>query len=107
MAQEWHDLLFAHWPVPAEVLRPLVPPELEIEEFDGTGWLGIVPFRLRDLWRRVPGRRLKLSFLELNVRTYVRVADRPGVFFSAWMPPVRSRWRAHGSFSACRTIRRG
>ena len=81
MAQEWQDLLFAHWPIPAAVLRPLVPRELEVEEFDGTGWLGIVPFRLRNLWRRVPGRMFKLSFVELNVRTYVRVGDRPGVFF--------------------------
>ena len=27
MVQHWHDLLFAHWPVPPETLRPLVPAE--------------------------------------------------------------------------------
>ena len=45
MKQSWQDLLFAHWPVSVEALRPLIPAKLEIETFDGTAWLGIVPFR--------------------------------------------------------------
>ncbi|MGI8842402.1 MAG: DUF2071 domain-containing protein, partial [Gemmatimonadaceae bacterium] len=36
MFQSWQRLLFAHWPVPIEMLRPLVPASLVIEEFDGT-----------------------------------------------------------------------
>src|SRR5947207_5168170 len=57
--QAWRDLLFAHWPVPAEALRPLVPPALEVETFDGTAWIGVVPFRMTGVMRRplpdVPG----------------------------------------------------
>jgi uncharacterized protein YqjF (DUF2071 family) len=83
MGQTWEDLLFAHWRVPAQELRPYVPAELEIEEHDGSAWLGVVPFNLTNLRARgllpLP---LASSFLELNVRTCVRAADgKPGVWF--------------------------
>ena len=44
--QSWHDLLFAHWPVPAAAVRRLVPAGLEIDEHEGTSWVGVVPFRM-------------------------------------------------------------
>ena len=82
MRMRWVDLLFAHWPVPIEALRPLVPSGLEIDTFDGTAWLGIVPFRMEGVAPRflpaVPGLS---AFPELNVRTYVRRAGRGGVWF--------------------------
>lgn len=82
MAQVWHDLLFAHWPVSPESLRARVPAELELDTFDGSAWIGIVPFRMSGVRLRglpaVPGTS---AFPELNVRTYVRVGDRPGVWF--------------------------
>jgi uncharacterized protein len=64
-------------------LRQRVPDELEIEEHDGSAWLGIQFFRVRALRARgalpVPGIS---SFLQLNVRTYVRGPDGlPGVWF--------------------------
>lgn len=82
MRMTWRDLLFAHWPVPARVLRPHIPDALEIDTFDGTAWLGVVPFlmddvRLRGL-PRLPGAG---AFPELNVRTYVRAGERSGVWF--------------------------
>lgn len=40
----WRDLLFMHWPVGVEDLRPLVPPALSIDTFEGSAWLGVVPF---------------------------------------------------------------
>ncbi len=46
MAMQWHDLLFMHWPVPPAVLRPLIPPALALETFDGAAWLGVTPFRM-------------------------------------------------------------
>ena len=46
MAMRWHDLLFLHWPVRPEVIRPLIPPDLELDTFDGSAWIGVVPFRL-------------------------------------------------------------
>lgn len=80
--QSWQDLLFAHWPVPADVLRPLVPAGLAIEEFDGTSWLGVVPFRMAGVMRRpLPDLPGISNFPELNVRLYVEAGGKPGVWF--------------------------
>src|SRR6266567_8504876 len=46
MAQSWHDLLFAHWPVDLAELRPLLPPQLQIDILRGRAWLAVVPFRM-------------------------------------------------------------
>ena len=82
MRMRWVDLLFAHWPMPVAALRPLVPSMLEIETFDGTAWLGIVPFRMEDVAPRfLPAPPFAGRFPELNVRTYVRHRGRSGVWF--------------------------
>jgi uncharacterized protein len=77
--QTWRDLLFAHWPVDPDALRPLVPRELPIDTFGGSAWLGVVPFRITGL--RPRGAPPLMRFLETNVRTYTTVDERPGVFF--------------------------
>ena len=82
MRQTWRDLLFAHWPVPTESLRPVVPAELPIDTIDGTAWIAIVPFRGRDTRIRwLPPVPTATTFPELNVRTYVTLDGRPGVYF--------------------------
>jgi uncharacterized protein len=82
MGQTWGNLLFAHWRVPHEVLRPHVPERLELEEYDGSAWMGLTPFVITGLRARgVPPLPLLSSFRELNCRTYVRVGDRPGIWF--------------------------
>jgi uncharacterized protein YqjF (DUF2071 family) len=80
--QTWDHLLFAHWRVPEQALRAHVPEQLALESFDGSCWLGITPFRVGGLRLRgtFPIPRLS-SFLELNVRTYVTYADKPGIWF--------------------------
>jgi hypothetical protein len=80
--QSWCDLAFLHWPVPAELLRPLIPRALEIQEYDGTAWLGVVPFRMEGVMRRpLPDMPWVSAFPELNVRTYVTHDGKPGVWF--------------------------
>jgi uncharacterized protein YqjF (DUF2071 family) len=82
MTQTWHDLLFAHWPVDANLLRARVPAAFPLDLFDGQAWLGIVPFSMTNVAPRgVPSLPWVSEFPELNVRTYVRVDDRPGVYF--------------------------
>lgn len=82
MRQRWCDLLFAHWPVDPLALRRLVPSDLEVETFDGSAWVGVVPFRMEDVApRAIPGVPGISAFPELNVRTYVRHGDKPGVWF--------------------------
>jgi uncharacterized protein len=82
MAQSWHDLLFAHWPIAPEELRPLIPPQLELETFDRQGWVGVVPFRMSGVRARgLPAIAGTSCFPELNVRTYVVFDGKPGVYF--------------------------
>lgn len=80
--QSWCDLLFAHWPVPVALLRPLVPEVLTIQTFDGSSWVGVVPFRMEGVMRRPwPDLPWISAFPELNVRLYVEKDGKPGVWF--------------------------
>ena len=82
MTQSWHDLLFAHWPVDALHMRRAVPNVFDLDLFDGRAWLGVVPFYMTNVGiRALPSLPWLSAFPELNVRTYVRVTDRPGVYF--------------------------
>jgi uncharacterized protein YqjF (DUF2071 family) len=82
MAQSWHDLLFAHWSVPADVLRPLVPAVLELDQWNGQCRLGVIPFRMTGVrLRGTPALPRLSAFPELNVRTYVIAEGKPGVWF--------------------------
>lgn len=82
LRQQWSELLFLHWPVPAELLQPHLPPRLKIDTHEGMAWLAIVPFEMSKVRTRftppVPGTH---QFLELNVRTYVHLDGVPGVWF--------------------------
>ena len=81
MAMRWHDLLFLHWPVRPQLIRPLIPRGLELDTFDGSAWLGIVPFRMTGVRPRHFPRFAGLAFPEINVRTYVWSPGRSGVWF--------------------------
>jgi len=82
MTQEWHHTLFIHWPVPAASLREHVPKELEIDTFDGSAWIGIVPFQVKNTRGKfTPAIPFFSSYLEVNVRTYVKYGPRTGVYF--------------------------
>jgi uncharacterized protein YqjF (DUF2071 family) len=82
LAQTLEDVLFCHWRVPGSALRAVVPPALELDRYRGETWLGIVALRFANLRLRgtLPVPFLS-RFLGLNVRTYVRVGEKPGIFF--------------------------
>lgn len=84
MRMTWHDLLFAHWPIPPEAIAPLLPAPLEPDTFDGTAWLGIVPFRMSSVRPRIVPTGPLGAFPELNVRTYARVRGRPDLPAGVW-----------------------
>ena len=82
MEQVWNDLLFAHWPIETALLRPLIPPALELDTFDGQGWLAVTPFHMTGVrLRGTPALPGISAFPEMNVRTYVQFGGKPGVFF--------------------------
>ena len=99
MTQSWHDLLFAHWRVDVSEMRRAVPAAFDLDLFDGEAWLGVVPFHMTNVGlRATPAVPWISAFPELNVRTYVRVADRPGVYFFSL---DAARWLA---VAAARTL---
>ena len=82
MVQRWHHLLFAHWRCPIAELRRLVPEPLELDTYDGSAWVGVVPFYMSGVRMRLtPPVPTAYAFEELNVRTYVTLDGRPGVWF--------------------------
>lgn len=82
MTQSWHDLLFAHWPLDPGVLRDIVPASLPLDVFDGRAWIGVIPFHMTNVGPRgLPSLPSVSVFPELNVRTYVTLDGKPGVFF--------------------------
>jgi uncharacterized protein YqjF (DUF2071 family) len=99
--QKWHDLLFAHWPMAPESLRTLVPPQLELDLFEGQAYVGVVPFWMSGIRGHflppLPGLN---SFPELNVRTYVRYGNTPGVyFFSLDAANLAAVWAARAVYA--------
>ncbi len=80
--QTWCDLLFAHWPISAAQLQPLVPAPLRVQEFEGTSWIGLVPFRMQGVsLRPLPDLPGISAFPECNLRLYVEHDGKPGVWF--------------------------
>jgi uncharacterized protein YqjF (DUF2071 family) len=83
VTQRWNDLLFAHWPIPVAQVAAQLPEGLEVDTYQGSAWLGMVPFWLDRIKMRgmpmLPGVR---RFPDLNVRTYVRdqMTGAPGVY---------------------------
>jgi uncharacterized protein len=82
MCQTWAKLLFLHWPVPEEWLRPLIPLRLGIDTWEDSAWVSVTPFTM---WGVRPTFLPPMPWLsqthELNVRTYVHLDGVPGVWF--------------------------
>jgi hypothetical protein len=79
----WHKLLFVHWRLDPAIIEPMLPRGLSLDTWDGSAWIGLVPFAisgLRPYWfPPVPG---VSAFNEINVRTYVYYrGGNPGVWF--------------------------
>ncbi|MEC7352772.1 MAG: DUF2071 domain-containing protein [Planctomycetota bacterium] len=78
----WRNLLFAHWRVDPDRLASLIPAGLELDTFDGCGWVGLIPFTMDQTrpWG-LPSLPGISRFHECNVRTYVLCDGVPGVWF--------------------------
>ena len=82
LKMRWEDLLFLHWAVAPEQVRPHLPAGLELDTFDGKAWLGVVPFTMASTrFRWLPPMPTASRFPECNLRTYVRCGERAGVWF--------------------------
>jgi len=79
LSMTWRDLLFAHWDVSPGTVEARLPDRLAVDTFEGDAYLGVVPFRMEI---GPPGLPVRLTFDELNLRTYVRGPEGGrGVYF--------------------------
>ena len=82
MEQQWHNLLFAHWPLDPAAVRGLLPAGVDLDVYAGQAWLGIIVFRLAGVRLRGCPPVVGLgAFPEINVRLYVIRDGQPGVLF--------------------------
>ena len=82
MLHRWDRITFLHWRYRAADVQARLPPGLQVETFDGSAWVGLVPFFMEVRPPRGPGVPWLLEFPETNVRTYVTGPDgRRGVWF--------------------------
>jgi len=97
LRMRWIDVAFLHWRVPADDVRVLLPPPLELDLFDGSAWLAVAPFRMTAVRPAFsPPIPTASDFPELNVRTYVRHGGRSGIWFfsldaASWLAVVGAR----------------
>ncbi len=82
MIHRWDNLTFLHWRFDPDVVQRLVPHPLVVETFDGSAWVGLVPFEMQVRLPHVAPVPWLSNFPETNVRTYVRAPDgTTGVWF--------------------------
>lgn len=101
MHQRWSELLFLHWRFEPFDIQRTLPNGLSVDIFDGSAWLGVVPFQMSGIRPRwLPPVPWLSSFPELNLRTYVRdQLGRPGVwFYSLDTPQPIANWIARTLF---------
>jgi uncharacterized protein len=98
--QTWNDLLFAHWPLAPEAIRPLVPETLQLDLHDGRAWVAVTPFHMTGIrGRALPYFPGLSAFPELNVRTYVTFKGVRGVYFFSLDAARRvAVWGARATF---------
>ena len=80
--QEWNNALFIHWAVPAYVLQKYIPEKLALDTFDGMAYVSLVAFTMQNIRpRQLPAVAYISDFHEINLRTYIDIDNKKGVYF--------------------------
>lgn len=95
LTARWTHLFLATYAVPPGLLRPRLPPGLDLELREGQAFVSLVAFQFADtcvLGVPWPGYR---NFAELNLRSYVqRNGERGVIFFREYVPRRLVAWIA-------------
>jgi uncharacterized protein YqjF (DUF2071 family) len=83
LRQWWKDVTFLHWRVDPAAVAPLLPQGTRPDLFDGSTWVGLIPFHMVGAGAgRGPAVPWLGTFPEINVRLYsVDARGRRGVVF--------------------------
>jgi len=83
---DWERVLFLHYLISPDLLRPHLPSSLELDLYEGKGCVSLVAVTMRKF--RGPSRVSPGSFFRLigcqrflNLRTYVHFGEEPGALF--------------------------
>lgn len=100
IAQRWSHVLFLSFRCDCELVQRKLPSELDVDMFDGSAWLSIVPFRMSHIRFRFTPAGPFVSLWELNLRTYVTYRGRPGIYFftldtDSWLGQKIARYCFH------------
>ncbi len=80
--QEWNRAIFLHWKVSLEVLQQWVPPQFNIDCFEGEAYISLVAFTMEKIRPRyLPSLKFISDFDEINIRTYIDNDNKKGVYF--------------------------
>ncbi len=102
LRQRWDQLAYFHWRYPVDEVQRLLPPGLRVDVFDGSAWIGLIPFHMRRVQLgSTPAVPYLGDFVEINVRTYVvdSLGRRSVWFFSLDVPRSIIVGVARGVFS--------
>ena len=89
LRQQWMELASFHWRYDPEAVQRLLPRGVAVDTFDGSAWVGLIPFEMRRVRLGAsPPLPWLGTFLEINVRTYVvdELGRRAVWFFSLDVP---------------------
>jgi hypothetical protein len=82
LSQSCNDLLFAHFAIDPPTLRRLVPDALTLDLYDGVAWLTVSPSSISHMRPSgIPALPGLSFFQQVNLRTYVTVQGKPGLYY--------------------------
>lgn len=74
--------MFLHWELPPDFLFTSVPDQLKLDLFNGRAYISLVAFRMQNIRPRyLPAVDFLSDFAEINLRTYIDIDGRKGVYF--------------------------
>lgn len=80
--QEWNEVLFMHWEIDPEIVKELLPENLELDLYNQKAWVSLVPFTMEKIRPAfLPYFAPISNFHEINLRTYVTKNGKSGVYF--------------------------
>jgi uncharacterized protein len=77
----WKDLVFLHWEIDKNILQKKLPSGFTLDLFEGKAYVSIVPLFMKKMEVTFVPFLTRLSFSQVNVRTYVTVNGEKGVYF--------------------------
>jgi len=82
VSQSWDNILLAHFALAPATLRPFVPDGFTLDLYDGVAWLTVSPFCATHVRPSgIPPLPGFSFFSQLNLRTYVTLEGKSGIFY--------------------------